>query len=118
MPPIFHRIAVAACGLLFVGFCLTNLAHAQQQPAASAGGATELAQLYQQGMAEFAAGDFAKAAADLESLLTKADFSPQLEPAFFTVGSAWFNVPDYKKAIAAFKTYLSKFPNGSRAGEV
>jgi len=58
MPPIVHRVAVALRGLLFVGLCLTSSAPAQQQPAGSAGGATELAQLYQQGMAEFAAGDF------------------------------------------------------------
>ena len=92
-----------------------------QQPAGSsssgAGGA-DLAQLYTQGMAAFQAGDYVKAATNLEAMLTKAEFSPQLEPAFFTVGSAYFNVPDYKKAITAFKTYLSKFPNGPHAGEV
>lgn len=91
-----------------------------QQPAGSSSGAggADLAQLYTQGMAAFQAGDYVKAATNLEAMLTKAEFSPQLEPAFFTVGSAYFNVPDYKKAITAFKTYLSKFPNGPHAGEV
>ena len=95
---------------------LTLLAQGQQ-PAAS-GGAGDLAQLYAQGMAAFQAGDYGKAATSLEAMLAKAEFSPQLEPAFFTVGSANFNIPDYKKAIAAFKTYLTKFPNGPHAGEV
>ena len=84
-----------------------------QQPAGA-----DLAQLYSQGMAAFQSGDYGKAAMDLESLVTKAEFSPQLEPAFFTVGSAHFNNSDYKKAITAFKNYLTKFPNGPHAGEV
>src|SRR6266850_1413261 len=76
-----------------------------QQPASSSADAPGLPQLYSQGMAEFQAGDYAKAAADLDALITKAEFSAQLEPAFFTVGSAYFNAPDYKKAMAAFKNY-------------
>src|SRR4051794_39217272 len=73
----------------------------------------ELAQLYQQGMGAFQAGNYPLAASTLETLLSKAEFSAQLEPAYFTVGSAWFNVPDYKKAITAFKAYQTKFPNGA-----
>ncbi len=83
-----------------------------------AAGGADLEQLYQQGMAAFQSGDYPQAASTLEALLNKAEFSPQLEPAYFTVGSAWFNVPDYKKAITAFKAYQSKFPNGPHAGEV
>ena len=75
-------------------------------------------QLYPRGMAEFQAGDYAKAAADLEALLAKAEFTPQLEPAFFTLGSAYFNAGDYKKAVAAFKNYQTKFPNGAHSAEV
>jgi TolA-binding protein len=101
--------------VIFLGLTATTLAQPNALPA---GGAVDLAQLYSQGMAEFQSGDYAKAAADLEALLVKAEFSPQLEPAFFTVGSAHFNIPDYKKAIAAFKNYLTKFPNGPHAGEV
>ncbi|MEY2438819.1 MAG: hypothetical protein QOI34_204, partial [Verrucomicrobiota bacterium] len=77
----------------------------------------ELAQLYSQGLAEFQAGDFNKAATDLEALLAKAEFSPQLEPAFFSLGSAYFNGGDYKKAIAAFRNYQTKFPNGPHAAD-
>ena len=101
--------------VIFLALTATTLA---QQAAPAAGGASDLAQLYAQGMSEFQAGDYAKAAADLDALLVKAEFSPQLEPAFFTVGSAYFNVPDHKKAIAAFKNYLAKFPNGPHAAEV
>lgn len=81
-------------------------------------GGTDLAQVYQQGMAAFAAGDYATAAADLETLVGKAEFSPQLEPAFYTVGSAYFNAGNYPKALAAFKAYQAKFPNGPHASDV
>ena len=74
---------------------------------------SELPQLYTRGMAEFQAGDYARAAADLETLIAKAEFTPQLEPAFFTIGSAYFNAGDYGKAVGAFKKYQEKFPNGA-----
>lgn len=102
---IIAFLAAAAC------------AFAQQNPSAS-GGASDLAQLYAQGMTAFQSGDYAKAAADLQAMLAKAEFTPQLEPAFFTLGSAYFNAADYTKAIAAFKNYQAKFPNGPHAAEV
>jgi TolA-binding protein len=88
-----------------------------QDTGSSPGGAAELAQLYSQGMAEFQAGDYAKAATDLESLLAKAEFNPQMEPAFFSLGSAYFNAGDYRKAITAFKNYQTKFPRGPHASD-
>jgi TolA-binding protein len=87
------------------------------QPGASSSGGADLAQLYSQAMTEFQAGDYAKAATDFEALLNKAEFSPQLEPAFFSLGSAYFNAADYKKAITAFKNYQSKFASGPHAAD-
>jgi TolA-binding protein len=98
-------------------FTVASAVAQQSQPSASEN-PPELAQLYNQGMAEFQAGDYAKAAADLDAMLLKAEFTPQLEPAFFTVGSAYFNAGNYPKAIAAFKTYQAKFPNGPHARDV
>jgi TolA-binding protein len=92
-------------------------ARAQQSPPASGDHGSELAQMYARGVSEFQSGDYAKAAADLEALLVKAEFTPQLEPAFFTLGSAYFNAGDYKKAVTAFKNYQAKFPNGAHAAE-
>jgi TolA-binding protein len=91
---------------------------AQQNPPASGEQNSELPQLYGLGMSEFQSGDYAKAAADLEALLAKAEFTPQLEPAFFTLGSAYFNAGDYKKAVGAFKNYQTKFPNGAHLSQV
>src|SRR5438093_1531659 len=93
-----------------IAFLALITSAAAQQPPSSSGGSGELPQIYAQGMAAFQSGDYAKAASDLEAVVTKAEFSPQLEPAFFTLGSAYFNIPDYKKAIAAFKNYQTKFP--------
>src|SRR5215472_16780140 len=78
---------------------------------------SELPQLYTRGMTEFQGGDYAKAAVDLEALIAKAEFTPQLEPAFFTLGSAHFNAGEYNKDGAAFKKYLEKFPNRAHASE-
>jgi TolA-binding protein len=108
---VLNRIICAAVLLL------PAVLPAQDSNAKGQGNGAELAALYTQGMAAFQAGNYSVAASTLESLLNKAEFSAQLEPAYFTVGSSWFNVPDYKKAIAAFKTYQSKFPNGAHAGE-
>lgn len=87
-----------------------------QQPAASPD--ADLPQLYAQGMAAFQAADYPRAATALEGLIAKAEFSPQLEPVFFTLASAYFNAADYKKAIAALKNYQAKFPAGAHSGEV
>ncbi|MBA2431082.1 MAG: tetratricopeptide repeat protein [Chthoniobacterales bacterium] len=78
----------------------------------------DLAEIYAQAMASFQAGEFPKAAAELEALVARAEFSPQLEPIFYTIGSAHFNAGDYKKASAAFRNYQAKFPTGPHAAEV
>src|SRR4051812_24569302 len=109
---LVRRVSFAALLCLFPGLILGQDSNAKAQ-----GGGAELAALYTQGMAAFQSGNYPVAASTLEQLLNKAEFSAQLEPAYFTLGSAWFNVPDYKKAIAAFKAYQTKFPNGPHAGD-
>ncbi|MEO5718401.1 MAG: tetratricopeptide repeat protein, partial [Chthoniobacterales bacterium] len=76
----------------------------------------DLATAYGQAMADFQAGNYAKAASALEALVARVDVTPQVEPIFYTIGSAYFNAGDYPKAIAAFKTYQAKFPKGPHAG--
>src|SRR5574338_299482 len=85
-------------------------------PAFADTGETDLATAYSQAMAEFQAGNFAKAATDLEALVARVEVTPQVEPIFYTIGSAYFNAGDYPKAIAAFKNYQAKFPRGPHAG--
>ena len=76
----------------------------------------DLATAHSQAMAEFQAGNYARAATDLEALVGRVEVTPQVEPIFYTIGSAYFNAGDYPKAIAAFETYRAKFPRGQHAG--
>ncbi len=94
--------------LLFVVATCAS-ARAQEAP-------PDLATAYAGAMAEFQAGNYVKAAADLEALVARVDVTPQVEPIFYTIGSAYFNAGDYPKAIAAFKNYQAKFPKGAHAG--
>ncbi|MEO6508270.1 MAG: tetratricopeptide repeat protein, partial [Chthoniobacterales bacterium] len=92
-------------------FLVTSLAIAQD-PA----GQPDLATAYGQAMSDFQAGNYAKAASALDALVARVEVSPQVEPIFYTIGSAYFNAGDYPKAIAAFKNYQAKFPKGPHAG--
>ena len=99
--------------ILFASFAASSTAQ-EAQPAAT----PDLASAYNQAMIEFQAGNYAKAAIDLEALVARVEVSPQVEPIFYTIGSAYFNASDYAKAIAAFKNYQAKFPKGAHAGMV
>ncbi len=105
------RCLLSALGLL----CLVTISPLRAQNAAPA---PDLNAAYGQAMTEFQAGHYAKAAAALEALVGRVEFSPQLEPIYYTIGSAYFNAADYPKAIAAFKVYQTKFPKGPHAGGV
>ena len=98
-----------SCSLLAIALLV---APAKTLPAESA----ELAASYNQALTDFQAGNYAKAATELEALASRVEVSPQVEPIFYTLGSAWFNAGDYAKAIAAFKNYRAKFPSGAHAG--
>ncbi|MEO6871149.1 MAG: tetratricopeptide repeat protein [Chthoniobacterales bacterium] len=104
------RRACWICALVFFCGAVANV------PAQSGQAGDDLATAYKQAMDAFSAGDYPKAAADLERLIGRVEFSPQLEPIYYTIGSAYFNAGNYPKAIAAFKTYQAKFPHGPHAG--
>ncbi|CAN5737811.1 hypothetical protein BH20VER1_BH20VER1_06210 [soil metagenome] len=112
MTPLLRGVRVRLAGAALVLCCVLSPLRASAQAE------SEMGQIYNQAMASFQAGDYAKAAAELEALVARAEFSPQLEPIYFTIGSAYFNAGDYKKATAAFKNYQAKFPSGPRAGDV
>jgi outer membrane protein assembly factor BamD (BamD/ComL family) len=95
--------------LVVASHCLAQ----EAQPAAT----PDLQAAYNQAMMEFQSGNYAKAATELEALVARVEVTPQLEPIFYTIGSAHFNAGDYPKAIAAFKNYQAKFPKGAHAGD-
>jgi tetratricopeptide (TPR) repeat protein len=74
---------------------------------------SQAAAAYNAGQQAFAAGKFAEAAAQIEksiSLCVDPIEQQQLGPAWFTLGAAYFNVPNYPKAIETFKAYIQKYP--------
>lgn len=103
------------CSGLLLALCLAGRLPLQAQEGQAP---PDLASAYSQAMADFQAGDYQKAATSLEALVARVEFSPQLEPIYYTIGSAYFNAANYNKAIAAFKVYQTKFPKGPHAGGV
>ena len=79
------RIVFALWLAIFFLSLLGGALPAQQNPALAAGQNPDLPQLYARGMSEFQSGDYSQAAVDLEALFAKAEFAPELEPAFFTL---------------------------------
>lgn len=75
---------------------------------------------YNGAMVAFNAGQWNEAAAGFEATmkLLADEKAPQMPPLLYLSGAAWFNAPDYVKAVEAFKRYLAKFPAGEKAGEV
>ena len=108
MRDFVRRNGALGATILFLG--MAAIASGQDAP--------DLATAHSQAMAEFQAGNFAKAATELEALVARVEVTPQVEPIFYTIGSAYFNAGDYPKAIAAFKNYQAKFPKGAHAAGV
>jgi TolA-binding protein len=106
MTPLVRRARIFSAALCSVGTIATAPGQDNR----------DLATAHSQAMAEFQAGNYAKAAKDLEALVARVAVTPQVEPIFYTIGSAYFNAADYLKAIAAFKNYQAKFPKGRYAG--
>ena len=84
--------------------------------------AEKMALQYNAAMQAFQAQKWAEAAAGLEKMLAIAAATPalasQLAPAWFTLGAAYFNTPNYPKAIETFKLFLTKYPAHERVIDV
>ena len=83
----------------------------------------DLANKYNQANQAFQHGDWAAAAAGLEQVIALViaqdeKAQAQLGPIYYTLGAAYFNQPNYPKAIEIFKKYLDKFPKAERALKV
>ena len=77
---------------------------------ASGQGNRDLATAHSQAMAEFQAGDYAKAATDLEALVARVEVTPQVEPIFYTIGSAYFNAGDYPEGDRRLQKLPGEIP--------
>ncbi len=84
---------------------------------------SEIATMYNEANAAFQKGDWATAISGYEKfisviMLQDAKAQAQLGPVHYMLGAAYFNQPNYEKAIETFKKYLDKWPAGERATEV
>ena len=83
--------------------------------------------LFNKAIASFAGNDYKGAVTAIDALLLnlpkdlpppdKAKLETQLEPIYFTLGAAYFNLKDYPQAITALKNYLAKYPKGARLAD-
>ncbi len=121
MLSLFLRLRASITGLVVLfSFCPGLLA--QQQEMKTTPGA-DLATVYNKANQAFQHGDWAAAASGLEQVITTVlaqdeKQQAQLGPIYYTLGAAYFNQPNYPKAIETFKKYLDKFPRADRSTEV
>lgn len=98
------RNALAAIGAILL---LLPTVRSQEAPG-------DLFALFNSGMQAFASGDWDATIAAFESVIARAELTPQLEPVYFTLGAAYFNAGEFEKAAAAFLNYQEKFPKGAQ----
>ncbi len=98
-------------GLAFACILGDGVLHAQAPDART------VAQIYADGMKAFESGDFKTTLENLEKVIVQAAPDAQLESVFYTLGAAYFNLPDYPKAITAFQIYQTKYPKAARFNE-
>ena len=117
-PKRFARFAAAVLTGVAVSLFAPATARAQQTETE----ADKMAIAYNAAMQAFQAQQWAAAAAGIEKVLVIAAATPalaaQLAPAYFTLGAAYFNTPNYPKAIETFELFLTKFPAHDRVTDV
>jgi TolA-binding protein len=108
---------------IFTGAAACLLALRALAPPAGAQAPTDaekLATMYNTAMQAFSAGNWAGAASGLEQLikLVPPEAGGQLQQLYYSLGAAYFNQPNYPKAIETFKTFISKFPQAEKIVEI
>ena len=98
---------------------------AQSKPAPPA--APDPSALFNTALADFDRGDYQGTVGAINDLLKqispdlepaeKAKLASQLEPLYFTLGAAYFNLKQYAQAITALRDYISRYPKGARVGD-
>ncbi len=117
-------VGLASCFAL----CQTrDLRAAADAPSAAAVADKDPTILFNRAVTAFAANDYQGAVSAIETLMgnlpkdlpppEKAKLESALEPIYFTLGAAYFNLKDYGKATEALKDYLVKYPRGARLAD-
>ena len=114
LPQSFHpRVHFARIFLAVLVCLIPSTSFGQQKDKSEA---EKLALIYNGAMQAFQQGRWGEAANGLEQLikLVPNEGQSQIQPAYFTLGAAYFNIPDYPRAIEVFKGFVAKFPNADR----
>ena len=106
--------------------CLLASGGARGEDASPPAG-SDPAVLFNKAVAAFAANDYQGSVTAIEALLQnlprnlppadKAKLDAGLEPIYFTLGAAYFNLKDYARATGALKDYLARYPRGARVAD-
>ena len=88
-----------------------------QTPPAAAPAANALTQAYTDGMQAFSNGDYAKAAASMQTIIEQAAPDAPLEAVYYTLGAAYFNSKDFPKAIDALQKFVAKYPKSAKVND-
>ncbi len=109
---VFRRTWAAYLTLAFA--LLPAFAPAQQPVGKSE--AQILAEIYNAAMKAFQAGNWSEAASGLEKLIKMVpnEGQAQIHPAYLTLGAAYYNLPNFPKAIEVFTGFITRFPNAER----
>ena len=75
-----------------------------------------LAETYNAAMKAFQQGNWGEAASGLEKLIKMVpnEGQGQIQPAYITLGAAYYNMPSFPKAVEVFSGFITKFPNSER----
>ena len=75
-----------------------------------------LTEMQNSAMKAFQQGNWGEAASGLEKLLARVPnaVQSQMGPIYVTLGAAYYNMPNFPKAIEVFSGFITKFPNSER----
>jgi len=88
-----------------------------QTPPAAAAPANALTQAYTDGMQAFEKGDYAKAAASMQTIIEQAAPDAPLETVYYTLGAAYFNQKNFPQAIDALQKFIAKYPKSPKVND-
>jgi len=84
---------------------------------------SDLNKIFQSALAAFQERKWSEAINQLETFIktitpeSNTPVQQQFEPVYYTLAASYFNLPDYTKALAAFKDFIVKYPKSARLAD-
>ncbi|HZJ15089.1 MAG TPA: tetratricopeptide repeat protein [Chthoniobacteraceae bacterium] len=106
----------AAYLTLAVTALLVPSASAQDMAGVDKSQAALMAQIYNEALQAFQRGEWGPAASGFAKLIAMVpnEGQAQIAPAYLTMGAAYYNMPNFPKAIEVFSGFIKQFPNSER----